>query len=357
MSEAWAYRAMKKAPCHDACRMTDAAEVAECLHPAIPHPGCLGVSPGEWHRLRSRRDVAPRNGHLAACRLGAAVIACSWALLCATPAHADAFRWPQPDGWGTPIVLTYSFSNLLDGMFLNELSEAELRASTAEAFGLWSRYAPLHFVERSDSGPVPWDWQYAPEAHPDIRIGYHPVDNPLIDTSLILAHAFLPSDTAESGLAGDIHFNATTPLSWTIGGGYPTIDFLEVITHEIGHSLGVEHLLYADAIMQPYHGYRFHGLGTGYLLAPDVRAIQALYGVGVGSVQPMPEPATIILVATGLVAAVVRRRQRCSGTRFGGRRSIAEQLLPAFGDATFDCRPYAYIGARADSRIHPLITR
>ena len=41
----------------------------------------------------------------------------SYALICVSPAHADGFRWPQPGGPGTPVFLTYSFSNLLDGTF------------------------------------------------------------------------------------------------------------------------------------------------------------------------------------------------------------------------------------------------
>jgi hypothetical protein len=241
---------------------------------------------------------------LAAVRLVAAVVAFSGVFLGATPAHADAIGWPQPGGPGTPIVLTYSFANLFDEPFLGELSEAGIRESTAEAFGLWSRYAPLNFVERPDSGPVPVDWQYAPAGHPDIRIGAHPMRE-----GVVLAHAFLPWDTADSGLAGDIHFNATSPYDWGLGDGFPTIDFLEVITHEIGHSLGLEHILYADAILQPGHAYRFHGLRTGYLLPPDISAIRALYGFGVGSVQPMPEPSTMVLVATGLLVAFARRRR------------------------------------------------
>ena len=97
-------------------------------------------------------------------------------------------------------------------------------------------------------------------------------------------------------------------FAWSVGGGFPTIDFLEVITHEIGHALGVGHILYADAIMQPYHHNRFSGPGTAYLLGPDILAIRSLYGSGVGSVQPMPEPSTMLLLATGLAVALLRRR-------------------------------------------------
>jgi hypothetical protein len=207
------------------------------------------------------------------------------------------------------VVLTYSFSNLLDEAFPGALTETDIRASTAEAFGLWSQYVPLHFVERTDSGPAPSDAEYARGTHPDIRMGYH-----VIGDETVLAHAFLPWNTDESGLAGDIHFSAMSALAWSVGTGFPGIDFLEVITHEIGHALGVGHILYAEAIMQPSHNHRFSGPGTAYLLAPDIRAIRSLYGSGVGSVQPVPEPSTMLLVATGLAAALLRRAT--------GRRSV-----------------------------------
>jgi hypothetical protein len=236
----------------------------------------------------------------------AAVFSC--ALLFTHIALADPFGWPQPGGPDTAVVLTYSFSNLLDPTFAATLTEPGVRDATTEAFRLWSSYAPLNFIERRDSGPPPSDVDYAPEFHPDIRIGFHGITD-----GSVLAHAFLPWFTDDSGLAGDIHFNSTGGFTWGLGAGFPAFDFLEVITHEIGHALGLSHIVYADAIMQPYYRDRFRGPGTGYLLAPDILAIRSLYGSGVGSVQPIPEPSTLLLLATGVVAVFVRRaRSRCA---------------------------------------------
>jgi hypothetical protein len=230
-------------------------------------------------------------------------------LLTARPARAEPFGWSQPGGPGTPVVLSYSFINLFAPDF-QDMSESELRALTVEAFRLWSVYAPLHFVERPDSGPPATDENYAPADHPDIRIGAHGEDD-----ALILAHSFLPLATEVSGLAGDIHLNSDSILDWGIEDGLPNIDFLEVMLHEIGHALGLLHVMHVDAIMNPVHGFRFERTRPAFLLPSDIAAVQAIYGDGAGSVQPIPEPSTLILVSAGLLAAL--RRALTSGARRG----------------------------------------
>ena len=236
------------------------------------------------------------------------LVVAAWLLvLAATPARGEPFGWPQPGGAGTPVVITYSFSNLFDPFFQG-IPELELRTATTEAFGLWSRYAPLHFIEQPDSGPPPSDDDYFADDHPDVRIGAHGIDN-----AWILAHAFLASQTDVSGLAGDIHFNRDSTLDWGIEDGFPSIDFLEVLAHEIGHALGLQHVLQGDAIMNPNHAFRFARERRPFLLPPDVAAVQALYGAGEGSVQPIPEPSTLMLVSGGVVAAFARRARRIRG--------------------------------------------
>ena len=217
-------------------------------------------------------------------------------VLAALPARAEPFGWPQVQGAGTPVAISYSFINLLDPAFQG-LSEWQLRAATAEAFGLWAQYAPLHFTEQSDSGPAASDDNYYADGHPDIRIGAHGEDDGM------LAHAFLPVDSDTSGLAGDIHFNSDSILPWGIEDGFPAIDFLEVMVHEIGHSLGLEHVFDVDAIMNPTHGFRFGSGRSIFLFPADIEAIQAVYGAGVGSVSPVPEPSTFTLLAAGLALA------------------------------------------------------
>jgi hypothetical protein len=214
-------------------------------------------------------------------------------------ALADPVRaWPQPGGSGSPVVITYSYSNLLEGDFL--ATPEQLRAATEEALRLWASVAPLHFIERPDSGPLPSDASYAPADHPQIRIGYRQMDE--------LALAFGPGWS--DGLEGDVHVNGGIP--WSLGTAH--WNFLEAITHELGHSLGLEHEISRPAIMNPsYPQRRFFGLGTAFLLPPDIQAIRSLYGRGTGSVVPLvaaPEPATLILTAGGVIMIGMRRMLR-----------------------------------------------
>jgi len=207
-------------------------------------------------------------------------------------------QWSQPGGPGAPVFITYSYSNLLDGTFLLA-SPAELRSATEEALGLWASYAPLNFIELPDAGPIASDVPYSAFGTPQIRIGHHVTSD--------LAHGYFPGD---NGLAGDVHF--ATGVPWTVGQGH--WNFLEAITHELGHSLGLAHELDEAAIMNPsYPFHRFSGLGTSFLFPSDIRALQSIYGAGTGSVQPIdltPEPTTCLLVASGILVVSIKRHRR-----------------------------------------------
>ena len=238
------------------------------------------------------------------CLAGAVIVVSS---LFATPATADAIRlgspqpegWPQPQGKGTSITITYSYANLLDGTFL-VITAAELRAATEEALGLWASYAPLHFIETPDSGPAVSDQPYPADGHPQIRFGHH-----VIPTEI--AHAFYPGS---EGLSGDVHFGSDIP--WTVGKG--RWNFLEAVIHELGHALGLVHELDEIAVMNPsYPSHRFDGLGSAHLFPADIRQLQEIYGAGIGSVQPLtpsPEPGTLIFVATGVLGLARYRLRR-----------------------------------------------
>ena len=232
-------------------------------------------------------------------------------LLGVSSASAEPFGWPQPSGPGTPVQITYSFSNLLDGGFNTSLSGAELREATVSALSIWSRYAPLHFREVVDSGPKPSEAPYERGTHADIRIGY------IADTrGETVAHAHLPSE-ASGGLAGDIHFGTDVSSfgarAWGAAADGPFfLDFFSAILHEAGHAIGLPHSPDGAGVMGSVF-LVFGSIEDADLLPSDIAAIQALYGAGVGSVTPLadpvgtPEPSSIVLLATGL-ACILRRK-------------------------------------------------
>ncbi|MDC0936064.1 matrixin family metalloprotease, partial [Pirellulales bacterium] len=200
---------------------------------------------------------------------------------------ASGGRWSDSD-LSDGVTITYSYSNFLNGNLPGGTSVEDLIAATEEALGLWAANAPLHFQEIVDSGPPPSEAFYDPGSHPDIRIGHHLIDGP----SSVLAHAYFPREGA--GRAGDVHFDSGD--SWTIGpsGGF---DVVEVMLHELGHSLGLGHEPTSGetAIMNPFYGGRFSGLGTGFLFDDDIAGIQAIYGEGEGSVTPL-QPLVVDIV-------------------------------------------------------------
>ncbi len=197
---------------------------------------------------------------------------------------ATPYQWSQPDGSGSAITLTYSYSNLLGGT-ISGVSDSKLRASTEEALAVWASYVPIHFVEVEDSGPTPTasESSYTATNRPHIRIGAHAIDG---SQGGELAHAFLPYSTSD-GLAGDLHFDIDE--DWTENdGGF----FLEVVLHELGHVLGLDHVENVDAIMNPFVINRFNGLGQADLLPDDIDGIRSIYGEGVGSVVPLVDDGT-----------------------------------------------------------------
>jgi matrixin len=231
------------------------------------------------------------------------------AVLSVSPAGADPVTVsPRASGTISPVVITYSYSNLLDGSFLL-LTPNELRTATEEALALWARYAPIYFIELVDAGPPPSDVPYPKADAPEIRIGHHS----MVD----IAHSFYADEP--SGLARDIHVDSGIP--WTLGTGHWNI--LEALVHELGHALGLQHELDRPAIMNPsFPLQRYGGLGTAFLFPADIEHLQAIYGAGAGTLQTIsatPEPGALALVTTGFAALAGAARMQ----RF--RRSLCER--------------------------------
>lgn len=231
-------------------------------------------------------------------------------------------KWDQPGGLGTPVTITYSYNNLLDGGLKQPngqpLPASLIRASVEEAFSLWASVVPLHFVEVTDQGPEPpTGGGYPAGQFGQIRLNHTFINGPDIpgQQPMAKAQAYFPG--VGGNLGGDVFYDHGDP--WQQSGTLPIPDVLGATIHELGHSLGLGHSNLPQANMY-WIFTRYQGPGTGAKLhADDITGIRQVYGAGTGSVTPLsntvPEPAGWVLMAAGIAASaarIQRNRRRCS---------------------------------------------
>ena len=223
-------------------------------------------------------------------------------------------QWPQPGGKGTPITLTYSFQNMFDGGIRQPgaVPEADglfhpdgpplpndlIKHSIEQALGLWASVVPVNYVEVPDTAL----------SHGQVRFSHlliNGIDPPDPQLPVAKAQAYFPG-----GAETDVQFDDGDP--WQEQGTTHIPDIFGAATHEIGHTLGLDHPPdHPDAVMF-WIFKRFQGLGTGYLSADDIAGAQAIYGAGHGSVTPLgvPEPGSLILGVVGAMLLSLWRRRR-----------------------------------------------
>ncbi|XP_055640676.1 72 kDa type IV collagenase-like [Toxorhynchites rutilus septentrionalis] len=170
--------------------------------------------------------------------------------------NGDTMKWRKQS-------ITYRIDNFPRGK-----SSAPVQAALAKAFGEWSKITNLDFTEVTDR-------------RADIHISFarrvHELEGEscVFDDPRTLAHAFFPE-------IGDIHFNS----NYYFDGGSSIDDFLDTALHEIGHSLGLEHINSRASLMHPTQTAQFNKPQP-----IDVQRIQALYGARRGrssTVRPNP---------------------------------------------------------------------
>jgi hypothetical protein len=187
----------------------------------------------------------------------------------------------------------------------NPLPAQLIRSSIEEALHLWSNVAPLNFVEVPDDGlGYGFSTSYGQLRFRHVFI--NGPDPPPPADPIAKAQAYFPSG---DGYSGDVEFDHSDP--WQEVGTQSVPDILGAATHEIGHTLGLNHTDVVGADMY-WIFHRFSGLGTGQLFPDDIAGIRAIYGVGSGNVFPLavPEPATAFMSAAAMAWLLTFRRTR-----------------------------------------------
>jgi len=149
----------------------------------------------------------------------------------------------------------------------HRLTQAQIDKEFRKAFAMWERVTNLRF--RKTSGRADIEIRFEVYSHPPFAPNVHsPFDGPSGAGGTVLAHAFDPGNWG-NGLGGDIHMDDSE--TWTVGFNN---DLLQVATHEIGHSLGLDHSDNRNTIMFNTH----IPMTTVHLTSEDVERIQQLYG-------------------------------------------------------------------------------
>merc|ERR1719342_466828 len=141
--------------------------------------------------------------------------------------------------------------------YSRKMSGTLVNADVRKAFKFWSDVTNLKFFSK-EKGDV------------DIEIGFftfnHGDGDPFDGVGGTLAHAYFPR------YGGDVHMDDSEV--WTENSHKGT-NFLQTLTHEIGHSLGLSHSRVSAAVMAPF----YRGWDPAFKLhSDDIQGIQSLYG-------------------------------------------------------------------------------
>jgi len=161
------------------------------------------------------------------------------------------------------------------------LDRETIRRVMYKAFAIWNSKTNMAFREISSGTPDIW-----------VRFETYSHGDPYSFDGQggTLAHAFYPHNN--KGLSGDVHFDDSEEYTYQSPNGR---NLLWVATHELGHSLGLDHSNVRAAVMFPWYTKYKPGFDLNY---DDVVAIQSLYGSKTTQRTTTKRPTTIKTTTT-----------------------------------------------------------
>ena len=163
------------------------------------------------------------------------------------------------------------------------------------AFGAWSAVANISFSQIADDGLA----FNAATMSGDIRLGGHVFDG----VGGTLAHGFYPPVNGNTA-AGDIHFDIAE--NWVLSLAEAGFDLFNVLTHEIGHAIGLDHTAVPGSLMNAFYSEAFSGPQ-----ADDIAGGQFIYGAALPT--EVPAPASALVFVFGLAGLGWARRKIGAG--------------------------------------------
>lgn len=161
-------------------------------------------------------------------------------------------------GWDGPGAGSAELSYYL-GAVPSYLDQTQVEAAIERALNAWSDIVDIRFTRAKVAGSLD-----------SLDFSFRTLDGP----GGTLAQAYFPDDVNPGRIAGDVQFDLAE--RWEIGNalGGAAFDLVAVAVHEIGHALGLDHLLQPDSVLAPSisANEKFDGL-----MEVDRSAIRALY--------------------------------------------------------------------------------
>ena len=149
---------------------------------------------------------------------------------------------------------TQNFSNQF-GIFDSFISELPFQEEIISSLASWENVADIRFVSVADSERV------------DIRFGWRDIDG----KAGVLGQTTVPS----LGPLNSVVVAMDSSEDWVLGGDASAdkIDFSSAVTHEIGHAIGIDHSLDANALMNAAYSTTIFNIQKD-----DIDAAVTIYG-------------------------------------------------------------------------------